>query len=67
MGKTEKKTNSNCIPVKSNNNSPNFFLCLKFYESAIGPVNKCPAEIILICYLMMITSAMKVFLLPNYT
>lgn len=53
MGKTEK--------IKQE--QPQFFhVCLKFYESAIGPMDKCPAEIILICYLMMITSALKVFL-----
>ena len=30
-GQNGKKSNSNCVPVKSNNNSPNFFMCVSSF------------------------------------
>lgn len=62
-GQNGKKTNSNCVPVKSNNNSPNFFMCVSsFMKVRLGQWTNALQKSFLICYLMMITSALKVFL-----
>lgn len=67
MGETE-KSNSNCILVKSKNNSPNFFMSVSsFMKVRLGQWTNALQKSFLFGYLMMITSAMKVFLLPDYT